>query len=79
MLSCDFVLDPETSDVSVENVVWTPLVNHSEEGAYAVYALKDYSAETVARHRILGGLDDPLGQLRATTAEVIGDEFTIDM
>ncbi|MDR0514568.1 MAG: CapA family protein, partial [Coriobacteriaceae bacterium] len=40
MLQCEFVKDQGT--VRIENVAWVPLVNHSEEGAYAVYPLKDY-------------------------------------
>ena len=38
MLSCDFVKGTDGS-VGIENVAWIPLVNHTEEGAYAVYAL----------------------------------------
>lgn len=79
MLSCDFV---KTDDgISIENVTWTPLVNHGEEGdetAYAVYALKDYTPELAARHRMLSQLDDPVGQLEAVTRQVIGEEFAID-
>lgn len=77
MLSCDFVKGTDGS-VGIENVTWIPLVNHTEEGAYAVYALKDYAPELAARHVLLSQLDDPLGQLDALTRQVIGEEFAID-
>lgn len=76
MLSCDFVR--EDGVVSIQNVVWTPLVNHTEEGAFSVYALKDYTPELAARHTLLSQLDDPIGQLGALTRQVIGEEFPID-
>lgn len=76
MLSCDFVR--EDGVVSIQNVVWTPLVNHTEEGAFSVYALKDYTPELAARHTFLSQLDDPIGQLGALTRQVIGEEFPID-
>lgn len=77
MLSCDFVRG-DNGDVSVENVTWTPLVMHTDGTSFAVYALKDYTAELAAAHPVLSGLDDPLGWLRQTTVDVIGDEFPID-
>ena len=77
MLSCDFVRGDD-GDVSVENVTWTPLVMHTDGTSFAVYALKDYTAELAAAHPVLSGLDDPIGWLRQTTADVIGDEFPID-
>ena len=76
MLSCDFVR--EGGEVSIQNVVWTPLVNHTEEGTFSVYALKDYTPELAARHTFLSQLDDPIGQLGALTRQVIGEEFPID-
>ena len=76
MLSCDFVR--EDGVVSIQNVAWTPLVNHTEEGAFSVYALKDYTPELAARHTLLSQLDDPIGQLGALTRQVIGEEFPID-
>ena len=76
MLSCDFV--KENGEVRIENVAWTPLVNHTEEATFAVYALKDYTPELAAKHVLLSGLEDPLGQLSALTHQVIGNEFLID-
>ena len=76
MLSCDFVR--EGGEVSIQNVIWTPLVNHTEEGTFSVYALKDYTPELAAQHTFLSQLDDPIGQLGALTRQVIGEEFPID-
>jgi len=70
MLSCDFVKDE--AGVRIENVQWTPVVNHSEEGAFAVYVLKDYSADLAARSRVFHTLEDPIGWMKAYTEEIIG-------
>lgn len=77
MLSCDFVRR-EDGAVSVENVTWIPLVNHSEDGYHRVYALKDYTPEIASRHRIFGDGAAAIDQMRATTRQVIGEEFAID-
>ena len=79
MLSCDFV--KEGDEVRIENVVWTPLVNHTDGSTYAVYALKDYTAELAAAHPTFVELEDPIAWLRETSAEVVnglGGEFAID-
>lgn len=81
MLSCDFVRDEQSGEVSVENVVWTPLVMHTDGTSFAVYALKDYTPELAATHPLFAGLDDPIGWMRTTSDEVVnglGDDFTID-
>ena len=79
MLSCDFV---KTGDgVRIENVVWTPLVNHTDGSEYRVYALKDYTAELAAAHPTLSQLDDPLAWLRDESASIVnglGGDFAID-
>ena len=75
MLSCTFVKDE--GGVHIEDASWTPLVNHPEDGAYAVYALKDYTPELASRNACLGELEDPLAWLEETTRQVIGDEFPI--
>lgn len=80
MLSCDFVRG-EDGTVAIENVAWTPLVNHTEENAHLVVPLKDYTAEMAARHVLFSQSDDPaavIEQLKATNRAVIGDEFKID-
>lgn len=77
MLGCTFVKGED--GVRIEDVSWTPLVNHTEDGAHAVYALRDYTPELAARHACLGELEDPLGWFAETTRQVIGDEFAINV
>lgn len=74
MLTCDFV---KTDDgVSIENIEWMPLVNHTEPNAYALYPLESYTAELASRHRTLSSLDDPLAWIKQTSQEIIGGSVT---
>ncbi len=77
MLSCDFVRD-ESGQVSVQNVVWTPLVNHTDGETYRIYALKDYTNELAAADATFSELDDPCAWLKETATEVVGGDFEID-
>ena len=76
MLQCDFVKD--ASGTHIDNIRWTPLINHTEEGNYRIYALKDYTPELAARHISLTGLDDPIAWFKEQTREIIGPDFVID-
>ena len=79
MLSCDFV--KEDGEVRIENVVWTPLVMHTDGTSLAVYALKDYTPELAAAHTTLAAEKDPIAWLRQTSEDVVnslGDDFPID-
>ena len=79
MLSCDFV--KEDGEVRIENVVWTPLVMHTDGTSFAVYALKDYTPELAAAHTTLAAEKDPIAWLRQTSEDVVnslGDDFPID-
>ena len=77
MLSCDFVRG-EDGTVSVENVVWTPLVNHTDGETFAVYALKDYTNELAAQDSVFSELEDPCAWLKQTSEDVVGGGFDID-
>ncbi len=80
MLSCDFV--KEDGEVSIENVVWTPLVMHTDGSSFAVYPLKDYTDELAAANPVLAELDDPISWLGDTSAQVVnslGGDFEIDV
>lgn len=79
MLQCDFVRDA-VGAITIENVSWTPLINHPEPGNYRMYAVKDYSNELAMRQPTLAaaGLDDPLAWLKETSAQIIGPDFLID-
>ena len=81
MLSCDFVREEEDGEVSIENVVWTPLVMHTDGSTFAVYPLKDYTPELAAANPVLAELDDPITWLSDTSVQVVnslGDDFEID-
>ncbi len=76
-LSCTFIRG-EDGSVSIEDIVWTPLVNHTEEGYHRVIPLKDYTAELASKHRLLSSVEDPLKELSDLNASVIGEGFAID-
>lgn len=71
MLACDFVRQTEGAEVTIENVRWIPLVNHTEEGAYNVYPLRDYTDELAKRHVFLGTQPDAKAQLRQMSEEIV--------
>ena len=78
MLSCEFVRDNDI--ITIENIEWIPLVNHTEEGAHTVYALPDYKRDIAARHIFLKELDDPVGWLGDTSVSIVnslGGDFAI--
>ncbi len=79
MLRCDFVRN-ETGKVEIENVEWTPLVNHTQDGAYAVYPLDGYTNELAVAHENLKELEDPLTWMHDTSNEIVnslGGTFNI--
>ena len=78
MLSCDFVRG-DGGTVAVQNVVWTPLVNHTDGETFRIYTLKDYTNELAAQDSAFDGLEDPVAWLKETNAEVVGSDFTIDV
>ena len=78
MLSLDFVKDG--SKVSIENVVWTPLINHFGDGTFVVMPLKQYTAELNATHYVLKDQEpNAIEAFKKQTQEVIGNDFKIDM
>jgi poly-gamma-glutamate synthesis protein (capsule biosynthesis protein) len=78
MMSCDFVRQDDGS-VTIENVVWHPLVEHWSDGKDTVMLLRDYSPELAEQNELLDGLDDPYDWIVSKTRKVIGDQFTIDV
>lgn len=85
MLSCTFIKDGEAGTISIEDVLWTPLVNHNVKGEYAVYPVSQYTAELAARNPVFGGKDiskegwskDPLTWLVEHTQKVVGKDITV--
>ena len=77
MLSLDFVKKEE--DVTIENVVWTPLINHFGDGTFNVRPLHDYTSELNASHLVLAEqCPNAIETFTKKTEEIIGTEFTID-
>lgn len=70
MLSCDFVKD--ATGVRIENIQWTPLINHSEEAFFALYTLQDYTEELAAQSRVFKTLADPFDWFRTNTTQIVG-------
>lgn len=80
MLSCTFVRGSgSASDISVEDVVWHPLIEHREGNEDKVMLVSDYTPELANQNELLSGLDDPYAWIRDTTNEVIGPDFSIAM
>ncbi|MFV0396238.1 MAG: CapA family protein [Coprobacillaceae bacterium] len=78
MLSLDFVKSGDT--ISIENVVWTPLINHFGDGTFQVMPLKSYTDELNKVHYVLGDEEpNAIEAFKQKTKEVIGDDFKIDM
>lgn len=79
MLSLDFV---KTNDgkISIENVVWTPLINHFGDGTFCVMPLKEYTEALNKVHYVLKDEEpNAIEAFKKQTQEVIGNDFKIDM
>jgi len=72
------ILGTRSSTIRIENVTWTPLINHTTPTVHTVYALKDYTPELAATHLFLGGLKDPIAWFYDETRRIIGTDFPID-
>lgn len=68
-----------SAGVTVENVVWHPLIEHMSGGSDTVRFVKNYTDEEARANELLTTLDDPLEWLKNKTKEVIGDTVTIDL
>lgn len=65
--------------IAVTNVVWHPLIEHMEGTTDTVRFVSNYTDEEARANELLSTLDDPLGWIKETTQDVIGDAVTIDM
>lgn len=86
MISFDFVKKAKTAKVSIQNVVWTPMMIHFEGNQnnileeryhYKAYQVKHYTEELAAKH-VLNGFEGNivnLDYIHNKTKEVIHDEF----
>lgn len=86
MISFDFIKKDGSEDITVEHVVWTPLVISFEGDAddimesrhnYRIYKLSDYSEDMAAKHALNGyeGQTITAESLWNTTKEVIDEAF----
>lgn len=76
--SCDFVVD-EDKGVTVDNVIWHPLIEHREGTVDTVYLLRDYTTELAESNSLLSSIDDPYSWIIETTRGVMGDDFKADV
>lgn len=53
MLSCDFVKGDD--GIEIQDIVWTPLVNHDDGNRFAIYAAKDYTDELAGQSMAFNG------------------------
>lgn len=86
MFTCEFVrLGADEAaeagrSVSIENIVWRPLIEHMENGVDTVYLVSDYSAEKANANELLGDVEgDRYTWMCDLTHKIIGEEFTIDL
>ena len=82
MIRFDFVKDAKSSEISIQNVKWEPLITHYTGDAadimntrknFTVYKLSDYSEELAEQHGLNGvdGQKVRLNDLYARTKKVI--------
>ena len=76
--SCEFVVGKK-GKVSVEDIVWHPLIEHREGTTDTVYLMRDYTTELAENNELLDELDDPYGWIIETTRGVMGDDFAADV
>lgn len=88
MIGMDFVRQPDATEVTIENVTWTPLVTHfdgnssnilAERYNYEVMPLYAYTEEMAARHALNGYRNQKVSipAFIEKTKEVIGSDIRI--
>ena len=75
MLSLDFV--KKDKQVVIENIAWTPLINHFGDDTVAVYPLSKYPQDKLAQHFVLKDQSNIIEQFIAKTKDIIGSDITI--
>lgn len=78
MLTLDFVVGDD-DEITIENVAWTPLVNHFDEEVFFMLPLSEYTEELNSEHYVLADeCPDAITTFTEMTKDIIGDEFTIN-
>lgn len=75
MLSLDFV--KKNKKIKIENVAFTPLVNHFGDNTIEVYRLSKYPKKKLANHFVLKDHPNAIKEFQAKTKEIIGNEIKI--
>lgn len=75
MLSLNFI--KKDNKISIDNVTWTPLINHFDESTVEVYPLSKYPKDKLANHYVLKDKPNILQQYLSKTKDVIGDKIKI--
>ena len=88
MITFDFVQDPNTKEITIENLLWTPLVDHYESNSvnfyedrhnFRIYKLSDYSEELASKHALnLIGENVTLERLKQLTNQVIDERYRVN-
>ncbi len=88
MISFDFVQDPVTKEITIENLLWTPLVDHYESNStnfyddrhnFRIYKLSDYSEDLASKHALnLIGENVTLERLKQLTNQVIDERYRVN-
>lgn len=77
MVSLDFV--KKDNDIVIENIVFTPLVNHFNDDVVTIYRLKDYNKTLASQHSILKDQNDIVKTLKNKVKSIIGKHIKIEM
>lgn len=77
MVSLDFV--KKDNDIVIENIVFTPLVNHFNDDVVTIYRLKDYNKTLASQHSILKDQNDIVKTLKNKVKSIIDKHIKIEM
>lgn len=77
MVSLDFV--KKDNAVVIENIIFTPLVNHFNEDIVTVYRLKDYNKTLACQHSILKDQNNITEIFKEKVKSIISEDIQIEM
>ena len=75
MLSLNFI--KKDAKIFIDDITWTPLINHFGDNTVEVYPLAKYPDDKLAKHFVLHDKPNIIQQYKAKTRDVIGDKITI--
>lgn len=77
MVSLNFV--KKENEIVIENVVYTPLVNHFNDDVVTVYRLKDYNQKLAEQHSILKDQKNIIQTFKNKVKSTISNDIKIEM